>query len=82
MIDLQGYCRFVVIPPANELRATSENPLKWVKTIDSSAEYELCRLQLSVAKSLEVGTNHLGLGFSLDLFQDRVNLDRFHALRT
>ena len=28
-----GYSGFVVIPPANELRATSENPLKWVKRI-------------------------------------------------
>ena len=26
-----GYSSFVVIPPANELRATSENPLEWVK---------------------------------------------------
>jgi len=38
-LTLLGYCSFVVIPPANELRATPENPLKWVKTIDSSAEY-------------------------------------------
>ena len=44
---LQGYCNFVVIPPANTLRATPENPLKWVKTIDTidrSAEWG-CRIK-------------------------------------
>ena len=27
------YSCFGIIPPANELRATAENPLKWVGTI-------------------------------------------------
>ena len=32
-----GYSGFVVIPPANELRATSANPFKWVKRIVHSS---------------------------------------------